>query len=365
MSLMNQARAECERVFGFSSFRAGQEEIIHASLLSRDVLGVLPTGAGKSLCYQLPAIVSTKTTLVVSPLIALMNDQAQALQRKGITAAALHSGMLHNDVQLALYQALLGKMRILFVSPERLQSASFLQQLEPIAIERLVIDEAHCISEWGHDFRPAYKTINIFFEHYPRIPILAVTATATPDVRKDIVTSLGMKNVVEVVRGFNRPNLQFAVQNTSAKIETVTQWAKKNASETAIVYAGSRRRVDSVAEALVRRGIEAEGYHAGKSLQDRNAIQERFVQNSSRVLVATSAFGMGVDKPNVRSVFHTDLTLTLEAYYQEAGRAGRDGLAAQCVVLYQADDKNLMEFFLQCTFPEQRFCFSGIQLFVV
>lgn len=340
--------------FGYNGFRAGQEEIITSVLDGRDVLGVLPTGGGKSICYQIPAMVFPACTLVVSPLVALMTDQVNKLTSLGIPAACIHSGIPLADVNQIVYAAHQGKLKLLYVAPERLESESFRSTLASISLSLLAIDEAHCISEWGHDFRPAYRSIIELFDNRMRVPIVAVTATATPDVRDDIVTALRLQKPTVIVRGFDRPNLAFEVVGTQAKVEYLTQLIKRSQGQPILVYAGSRRRVDTTVEELRKRKLNALGYHAGKQTSERSAVQQAFVSGQADVLVATNAFGMGIDKPNIRHVVHTDLTLTVEAYYQEAGRAGRDGLPSTCTLLYTPEDKRLMDFFIECTFPEEK-----------
>lgn len=350
---MNKAEHILRDVFGFSAFRGGQADIISAVLSGKDVLGVLPTGAGKSLCYQIPALVFPRTTLVVSPLIALMKDQSEKLRSHGIAAHAIHSGLSQGDVNDVLYRASTGRVKVLFVAPERLESRTFRSQLNTIPLSLLAIDEAHCISEWGHDFRPSYRNIMQLFDSKARVPILALTASATPDVRSDIKDTLSLIQPIEIVRGFARSNLCFNVEQTASKIEWLTQHVRSIPKGSVIVYSGSRRRVDVVVEELQKRGIGAMGYHGGMPTHQRSAIQEAFVAGTNRVLVATNAFGMGIDKSDVRSVVHTDLTLTLEAYYQEAGRAGRDGEPAQCTLIYQQEDRRLMDFYIESTYPER------------
>ncbi|MBL0322841.1 MAG: RecQ family ATP-dependent DNA helicase [Ignavibacteria bacterium] len=352
--LIVRAAEVLRTTFGYDSFRPGQEDILGAVLRGRDVVGVLPTGGGKSLCYQVPALLFPNMTVVVSPLIALMKDQTERLQTRGVAAAAIHGGMGAGDINNIIHEAHSGRIKLLYVAPERLESVTFRRQLRTIPISLLAVDEAHCISEWGHDFRPAYQNITSLFEDRARIPILALTATATPDVRADIVRSLGLTDAVEIVRGFDRPNLSFCVERTAAKIEFLTRTLRTHPNESAIIYCGSRRRVESVAEDLRRRGIAAEGYHAGMPSRERSDVQDRFLNGSTPVLAATNAFGMGIDKANVRHVFHTDLTLTLEAYYQEAGRAGRDGQPSTCTLIYQPEDRRLMEFYIAGTYPERK-----------
>ena len=340
--------------FGFDEFRPGQEDILNAVLRGNDVIGVLPTGGGKSLCYQVPALLFPHMTVVVSPLIALMKDQTERLQSKGVAAFAVHGGMNAGDINNVIHEALSGRVRLLYVAPERLESATFRKQLRTIPMSLLAIDEAHCISEWGHDFRPAYQSIASLFDDRARVPILALTATATPDVRADVIRSLSMQNAVEIVRGFDRPNLALRVERTAAKVEYLTRTLRSNLGQAAIIYSGSRRRVESVTEDLKRRGISVEGYHAGMPSRDRSDVQDRFIHSAAAILVATNAFGMGIDKSDVRHVFHTDLTLTLEAYYQEAGRAGRDGLPSTCTLVYQTEDRRLMDFYIAGTYPERK-----------
>lgn len=353
-SLMEQAERILRDVFGFSSFRAGQHDIVQAVLGGDDVVGVLPTGGGKSLCYQVPALVFPNLTLVVSPLIALMQDQTERLRQRGIGAYALHSGLTQGEVNDIIYRASRGEIKLLYVAPERLESSSFRRQLQSIPMSLLAIDEAHCISEWGHDFRPSYRSILALFESRDRVPIIAVTATATPDVRTDIAASLQMRRPIEIVRGFARPNLSFVVEQTPAKVEYVTRAARRLQNGSMIVYCASRRRVETMVDELCKRGIHAAGYHGGMLHHQRAATQEAFLRDALQVLVATNAFGMGVDKPNVRHVVHTDLTLTLEAYYQEAGRAGRDGDASTCTLLYQPEDQRLMRFYIETTYPDKQ-----------
>jgi ATP-dependent DNA helicase RecQ len=351
--MMQQAERILRDTFGFPAFRPGQHDIVSAVLSGRDVLGVLPTGGGKSVCYQVPALVFPKLTLVVSPLIALMQDQTERLRSLGVEAYSLHSGMGHGEVNDIIYRASVGKVKLLYVAPERLESRTFRSQLQTVPLSLLAVDEAHCISEWGHDFRPSYRNILSLFDSRQRVPVVAVTATATPDVRTDVISALQLKAPVEIVRGFARPNLALKVEQTAGKVEHVTRAARELQHGSMIVYCASRRRVDTMVEELNKRGVHAVGYHGGMTHQQRSASQDAFLNDNVRVLAATNAFGMGVDKSDVRQVIHTDLTLTLEAYYQEAGRAGRDGDPATCTLLYQSEDKRLMDFYIKTTYPEQ------------
>ncbi|NQW30698.1 MAG: RecQ family ATP-dependent DNA helicase [Ignavibacteria bacterium] len=352
MTSVEYAKKLLKERFNYDAFRPGQEEIIGAILAGNNVLGVLPTGAGKSVCYQIPALIVEHTTLVVSPLIALMKDQADALNQKNISARVLHSGVNSGDSNNILYEASRGQIRVLFVAPERLENKSFRQTLRDIPISLVVVDEAHCISEWGHDFRPAYQNISTIFEHIPLTPILALTATATPDVRTDIRKRLLLEKCVEIVRGFDRPNLAFQVVNTSHKSEFVARSYYNQASGAVIVYCGSRRKVDTMYEELKKRKLPVLAYHAGMPSDKRASVQEEFISAASPILIATNAFGMGIDKSDVRHVIHADLTLTLEAYYQEAGRAGRDGQKAICTLLFEKRDQQLMNFFIDCANPD-------------
>jgi len=350
--MFERARIILRDVFGHENFRDGQDDIVRAVLSGRDVVGVLPTGGGKSLCYQVPALIFPHTTLVISPLIALMQDQTQRLAERGVAAACIHSGMPDEVINATLRQAQAGKLRLLYVAPERLESVTFRRALQPIPLSLLAIDEAHCVSEWGHDFRPSYRRIPTIFDVRSRVPMIALTATATPDVRQDIAASLGLRQHLEIVRGFHRPNLTFQVEVTASKVEFITRYVRSRPGASTIVYCGSRRRVEMVADELRKRGLRVDAYHAGL-MQDRRAeVQDRFVSGDIDVLVATNAFGMGIDKSNVRSVIHCDLTQTVEAYYQEAGRAGRDGQPADCILLYQSEDRRLMDFFIAGTYPE-------------
>ncbi|MBU3678256.1 MAG: RecQ family ATP-dependent DNA helicase [Candidatus Kapabacteria bacterium] len=350
--MFERARSILRDVFGHADFRDGQADLVRAVLSGRDVVGVLPTGGGKSLCYQIPALIFPHVTLVISPLIALMQDQTQRLAERGIAAASLHSGLQEDQINAILRQAQSGKLKLLYVAPERLESDSFRRALQPIPLSLVAVDEAHCVSEWGHDFRPSYRRIPSIFDHRSRVPIVALTATATPDVRRDISTALSLRDPLEIVRGFHRPNLTFNVEPTASKVEYITRRVRSHPAESIIVYCGSRRRVETVADELRKRGVGVQAYHAGLPPERRSDVQEQFISGAVDVLVATNAFGMGIDKANVRAVIHCDLTQTLEAYYQEAGRAGRDGKAAECVLLYQSEDRRLMDFFIAGTYPE-------------
>ncbi len=352
--MFERARSILRDVFGHESFRDGQDDIVRAVLSGRDVVGVLPTGGGKSVCYQVPALIFPHTTLVISPLIALMQDQTQRLAERGVAAACIHSGMPDEVINATLRQAQAGKLKLLYVAPERLESVAFRRALQPIPLSLLAIDEAHCVSEWGHDFRPSYRRIPTIFDVRTRVPMIALTATATPDVRQDIAASLGLKHHLEIVRGFHRPNLTFQVEMTASKVEFITRYVRAHPAGSTIIYCGSRRRVETVADELRKRAIRVEAYHAGLMSARRAEVQDRFISGDIDVLVATNAFGMGIDKANVRSVIHCDLTQTVEAYYQEAGRAGRDGKPADCILLYQSEDRRLMDFFITGTYPEPK-----------
>jgi len=343
-------------VFGYQQFRPGQAEIISAIVSGRDVLGVLPTGSGKSLCYQLPAVLSHGVTIVVSPLIALMHDQVSALQRRGIASTAITSALGSEEIAFRIRAAQQGQVRLLYIAPERLESRVFLEELRKVVIERVVVDEAHCISQWGHDFRPAYRRIRMLTTVLGRKQLVALTATATPSVQQDIVAQLGMHDPVVHVGNFDRPNLEFHVaecpkeKGYQQKVARLAD-AIERCTGAAIVYAGTRRATETIASLLRSFGINARAYHAGLPGALRTQAHEWFMVESAPVLVATVAFGMGIDKADVRLVAHCDLPLSLEHYYQEAGRAGRDGQRALCLLLYAHGDERMQQRLIKSQFP--------------
>ena len=324
--------------FGYSTFRPYQEDIVAAALGGRDVLALLPTGGGKSLCFQLPAVLGQGLTLVISPLISLMKDQVDALRANGVEATFLNSSLDSDDARERYRGLWRNQYRLLYVAPERLFQPSFIKSLAEWPVERVAIDEAHCISEWGHDFRPEYRRLVELRERFPAIPFMALTATATERVRKDIVTQLRLKDPFVCIGSFNRPNLAYRVIPKSKPADQVRRLIAAHKGGAGIVYCASRRAAESVAESLRDAGIPARPYHAGLSDSDRSKNQEAFVRDRVQVICATVAFGMGIDKPNVRFVIHHDLPKNVEGYYQETGRAGRDGLASECVLLFSASD---------------------------
>ena len=323
---------------GYSTFKPYQEEIVGAALSGRDVLALLPTGGGKSLCFQLPAVLGSSLTLVISPLIALMKDQVDALRANGVEATFLNSSLDSDDARARFRGLWANQYRLLYVAPERLFQPSFLKSLTEWGVDRVAIDEAHCISEWGHDFRPEYRRLVELRERFPAIPFMALTATATERVRKDIVTQLRLKDPFVCIGSFNRPNLAYRVIPKSKPADQVRRLIAAHRGGAGIVYCASRRAAESVAESLRDANILARPYHAGLSDSDRSKNQEAFVRDRIQVICATIAFGMGIDKPNVRFVIHHDLPKNVEGYYQETGRAGRDGLASECVLLFSASD---------------------------
>lgn len=323
--------------WGFDSFRNPQLEIIQSVLQGKDTLGLLPTGAGKSICFQVPVLCQEGIGIVISPLIALMNDQVQNLQKKGIAAVALHSALSKSEIDILLDQCIDGQFKFLYLSPERLRSNIVLERIKQMDVNLIAIDEAHCISQWGYDFRPAYLEIKAIREILPRVPILALTATATSKVMDDIIEKLELKNPSLFRISFERKNLHYLVFPEENKLRRMLNiFAKVPGS--AVVYVRNRRQTEEIAKYLNEQNISADFYHAGLNFQQRNATQEAWINNHKRVIVATNAFGMGIDKPDVRSVVHLDLPDSLEAYYQEAGRAGRDGALAYATVLYGQHD---------------------------
>lgn len=330
--------------FGYDTFRDGQEKLIGAILEGRDVLGIMPTGAGKSLCYQIPALMMGGITLVVSPLISLMKDQVSNLNQAGILAAYLNSSLTPGQYRKVLELARTGRYPIIYVAPERLVTEDFLRfALDPqVNISMVAVDEAHCVSQWGQDFRPSYLEIADFLARLPRRPVVsAFTATATERVKQDITGSLHLQNPVTVVTGFDRPNLFFRVVKRKGGKETdnsILNYVKRHEDESGIIYCATKKNVDSVCELLLQHGILAGRYHAGLSLEERKESQDDFTYDRIRVMVATNAFGMGIDKSNVRYVLHYNMPQSLEYYYQEAGRAGRDGEEAECVLFFSKQD---------------------------
>ena len=340
-----------KQYFGYDSLRTGQEELINGILAGHDVLGIMPTGAGKSLCYQLPALMLKGITLVISPLISLMSDQVKALNQAGVHAAYINSSLTENQIRMALSYASQGRYKIIYVAPERLNTPRFLDFACNADISMLTVDEAHCISQWGQDFRPSYLEIAGFLTRLPRRPIVsAFTATATERVKNDIVASLGLNNPVTMVTGFDRPNLFFRVvtrKGGSQKDNSIINYVKKHEDESGIIYCATKKNVDKLYTLLNEQGISAGRYHAGVSNDDRKQNQEDFTYDRIGVMVATNAFGMGIDKSNVRYVLHYNMPQSLEYYYQEAGRAGRDGEEAECVLFFSKQDIMINKFLLQ------------------
>src|SRR5437879_2411339 len=324
--------------FGYDAFRPLQEEIIRDALAGRDVFALMPTGGGKSLCFQLPALLRDGLTIVVSPLISLMKDQVDALRTSVIAATFLNSALDRHEAVERLRGLNRGEYRLLYVAPERLMLEGFLERALNWNIAQIAIDEAHCISEWGHDFRPEYRELKKLRRHLPDVPIMALTATATERVRKDIVDQLHLRNARCYVASFNRANLTYRVVPKSSPYEQVLKLIRGRPNESGIVYCASRRTADSLAAKLNTDGVKAKPYHAWLESADRAKHQEQFLRDDACVITATIAFGMGINKPNVRFVVHHDLPKNIESYYQETGRAGRDGLPSECVLLFSASD---------------------------
>lgn len=328
--------------FGYDTLRPGQQDLMEGILNGSDVLGIMPTGAGKSLCYQVPALMLPGITIVISPLISLMSDQVKALNQAGVHAAYINSSLTENQIRAALLYAAQGQYKIIYVAPERLNTMRFLDFACRADISMVTVDEAHCISQWGQDFRPSYLEIADFLARLPKCPVVsAFTATATERVKQDIMESLHLQNPVTVVTGFDRPNLFFRVVKRKGGKETdnsILNYVKRHEDESGIIYCATKKNVDSVCELLLQHGILAGRYHAGLSLEERKESQDDFTYDRIRVMVATNAFGMGIDKSNVRYVLHYNMPQSLEYYYQEAGRAGRDGEEAECVLFFSKQD---------------------------
>jgi len=348
MTPMEKARKTLKDVFGYDRFRPGQENVIAATLSGRDVMAVMPTGAGKSLCYQIPALVLSGITLVVSPLISLMHDQVHALIQSGVRAAYLNSTLTPRQFMLALDNARRGVYKIIYVAPERLLTDSFLDFACHADVAQVVVDEAHCVSQWGQDFRPGYLNIEPFIRQLPVRPrVSAFTATATKTVKEDIMRLLKLQNPFEVTTGFDRPNLYFEVRREKDRDRALMAFLREQKGKSGIVYCGTRKAVEEVTRLLNENGIDAVGYHAGMPDTERKRAQDDFVSDIAPVIVATNAFGMGIDKSNVSFVCHYHMPKDLESYYQEAGRAGRDGEDAVCCLLYQAQDVRLNTFLIE------------------
>ena len=335
------------KYFGYTSFRPAQETLIDAQLLGRDVLGVMPTGAGKSVCFQIPALMFSGATVVISPLISLMKDQVFQLRRSQIPAAFINSSLTAEQYRLVLNRTRQGQYKIIYVAPERLETQAFESFALSTEISLLAVDEAHCVSQWGQDFRPSYLKIDNFIKQLKKRPVVgAFTATATADVKKDVVRLLGLKDPLNLTTGFDRPNLYFGVEKPKNKLKHFHELIDMRKDVCGVVYCSTRKAVDSLTAQLRRKGLCASRYHAGMDDDERRKNQDDFIQNKISIIVATNAFGMGIDKPDVRYVIHYNIPKNFESYYQEAGRAGRDGKPSECIMLFSDEDIKTAEFFI-------------------
>ncbi|HEY9198791.1 MAG TPA: DNA helicase RecQ, partial [Gammaproteobacteria bacterium] len=338
VSVHDRLQETLQRVFGYPEFRPYQRDIIADLVSGEDVFVLMPTGGGKSLCYQIPALLRPGVGIVVSPLISLMKDQVDALLANGVTAAYYNSSLGSEAARQVLARLHAHELDLLYVSPERLVSDGFLDRLDGIDIALFAIDEAHCVSQWGHDFRPEYQQLSLLHERFPQVPRIALTATADTQTRADIVRALQLGQSRQYVTGFDRPNIRYRVLEKHKPFDQLLRFLETRRDEAGIVYALSRKRVEEVADKLAAQGFRAAAYHAGLPGEQRARVQEDFLRDELQVVVATVAFGMGIDKPNVRFVVHFDLPKHIEGYYQETGRAGRDGLPAEALLLYGAQD---------------------------
>lgn len=343
-----QALRMLETYFGYTSFRPAQEAPIASLLRNEDVIGIMPTGAGKSICFQIPALCKAGLTIVFSPLISLMKDQVDGLLVQNIPAALINSTLTQAEFNKTMYEVRSGKIKLLYIAPERLGSNFFCNVLRALPIAQVVVDEAHCISEWGHDFRPSYRLIGEWLNSLPKRPIVgAFTATATKYVENDIKKLLGLDKANVYVTGFDRPNLSFSVIRTPKRMDYVVHYVRQHANENGIIYCATRKDVDRVYENLTRAGIKVGHYHGGLSDEVRREMQNAYADDKLQVMVATNAFGMGIDKSNVRYVLHYQMPRNMESYYQEAGRAGRDGASAECILLYSGQDVQVHKYLIE------------------
>lgn len=334
--------------FGYIEFRDGQEKLIQSILHGKDTFGVMPTGAGKSICYQVPALAMEGIAIVISPLISLMKDQVAALNQAGVSAAYINSSLTPRQVTLALQYAKEGRYKIIYVAPERLITEEFLHFAKNVELTMVTVDEAHCISQWGQDFRPSYLKIVNFIDQLPKRPVIsAFTATATKEVMEDIICVLRLNTPTVVVTGYDRANLYYEVRTPKDKSAEVVDYILNHKKECGIIYCSTRKNVEELQEILKVNGIDATKYHAGLNDSERNENQEDFIYDRKLVMVATNAFGMGIDKSNVRYVIHYNMPKNIESYYQEAGRAGRDGEASECILLYSAMDVRIQQFLIE------------------
>lgn len=346
--MLEEAKVLLKKYYGYDSFREGQEKVISSILAGKDTFAIMPTGAGKSICYQIPALLMKGITIVISPLISLMKDQVDALEDIGVRATYINSSLDQFEVQERILMALSGHVKLLYIAPERLETESFCKLLKTLDISMIAIDECHCVSQWGHDFRPSYRAIAPLIDRLEERPVIsAFTATATTEVKEDVVRLLGLRKSDVYTTGFDRKNLFFSVIRGENKKDYLLKYLENNREQVGIIYAGTRKEVDNIHESLSRKGYSIGKYHAGMSDMERSKAQEDFLYDNVNIIVATNAFGMGIDKSNVRYVIHFTIPKNMEAYYQEAGRAGRDGEASECILLFGAQDIILQKFLIE------------------